>query len=60
MRNRPKTKAHHLFQARITPKTEMLRRELQRQSGESNGALLTRALRKLEADASEQQPEAAA
>jgi hypothetical protein len=54
MRNRPKS--HVTFQARITPEAEKLRRRLQRRSGESNGRLVERAFRALEAhpdDASE-------
>jgi hypothetical protein len=54
MRNRPK--CHVTFQARISPEAEKLRRRLQRQSGESNGRLVERAFRALEArpdDASE-------
>ena len=61
MRNRPVS--HITFQARISPAAEKLRRRLQRQSGESNGRLVERALSALEAspnEASEQQPEAAA
>jgi hypothetical protein len=60
-RNRPKS--HFLFQARITTEAEKLRRRLQRQFRESNGALVERAFRELEAspnEASEPQPEAAA
>jgi hypothetical protein len=60
MRKRSRTKAHHLFQARISPTAETLRRELQRQSGLSNGQLIERALCKLKQDGVEQQPEAAA
>jgi hypothetical protein len=59
-RNRPEP--HVTFQARISPEAERLRRRLQRQSGESNGKLVERAFRRLEAcpdEASEQQPEAA-
>jgi hypothetical protein len=61
MRNRPKS--HVTFQARISPEAERVRRRLQRQSGESNGTLVERAFRKLEAcpdEAPEQPPEAAA
>jgi hypothetical protein len=62
-RKRPKSKSHFLFQARIPPETEKLRRRLQRQSGDSNAKLVSRAFRKLEAspgEAAEQQPEATA
>ena len=59
-RNRPKP--HVTFQARISPEAEKLRRRLQQQSGESNGTLVERAFRKLDAcpdEAPEQLPEAA-
>jgi hypothetical protein len=55
---RKRSKSHFLFQARIPPETEKLRRRLQRQSGDSNGRLIERALEKLEDEAAEQQPEA--
>jgi hypothetical protein len=55
-RNRPEP--HVKFQAHITLEAEKLRRRLQRQSGDSNGRLFERALRKLD-EAAEQQPEAA-
>ena len=53
---RNRSKSHFLFQARITTEAEKLRRRLQRQYADSNGRLVERALRKLEAhpdDASE-------
>jgi hypothetical protein len=53
------TNPYYNFHIRLSPEAEMLRRELQKQSGESNGKLVERALRKLAArpdDASEQRP----
>jgi hypothetical protein len=50
-----------MFQARLSIEAEKRRLRLQRALGNiSNGALVERALRRLEADTFEQQPEAAA
>jgi hypothetical protein len=59
-RNRPEPQV--TFQARIPPETEKLRRRLQRRFRVSNGQLVERAFRKLEAcpgEASEQRPDVA-